>query len=206
MSSEPRTIVPFALQASVGCCAPGELLLALAAELHPVDGAAADHALDMLAAPLGVWRHARPHAQLLACADVLADHLRIDPDDPVGLALDTALAAGVAHPLLWCVAGAEAARRAGIGLGVVAGDGGIYGLAHVDDADPLVLDPFESAVVDPHALAPGGLRWRCGHQLAHLLLGLIARRATAEGRRGDADRALELALGLPLSPARGAPW
>jgi hypothetical protein len=93
-----RAILPFALQAGVGCCAPGELTLALAAELHPVDGEAADRALDSLAGPLGVWRHARPGAQLSACAEVLADHVCADPLHPDGLSLDTALASGFAHP------------------------------------------------------------------------------------------------------------
>jgi hypothetical protein len=194
-----RTIVPFALQASVGCCAPGELLLALAAELHPVDGTRVDRALDDLAAPLGVWRHARPEVQLAACADVMADHVHADPHHRSGLALDSALAAGVAHPLVWCVIGTEAARRAGIGFGVVAGDDGLFAIAHPAETTPAVLDPLESTVIDADHLTPGELRWRCGHQLAHLLLGLIARRAATAGRHEDADRAVEIALGLPLA-------
>jgi hypothetical protein len=200
-----RTILPFALQASVGCCAPGELLLALAAEMHPVDGAAVDRALDEMAAPLGVWRHARPEVQLAACADVLCDHVSADVAHLDGLAIDRALAAGVAHPLVWCVVGVEVARRGGMELGVVSGEHGLYAIAHALESGPLVVDPFDSAVVEARSLTTGDLHWRCGHQVAHLLLGLIAHRATRAGDDDTATRALELALGLPLNPARGAP-
>ena len=133
----------------------------------------------------------------------MADHLHADPEHPDGLAFDTALITGVAHPLVWCAAGAEAARRAGIGLGIVAADGGYFALAHPQEDQAIVLDPVESAVIDAHGLGLGDLRWRCAHQLAHLLLGLIARRAAVAGRHDVATRAMEIALGLPLAREAG---
>lgn len=115
-------MVPFALQASRGCSTPSDLALALAAEFAPVRPARAEAALDELAAWLAGARHDDPAGQLDALAELTAAHLEAVVlssaiDD---LLLDRVAAGGAGHPLLLAIACVEAARRAGLPVGIVA--------------------------------------------------------------------------------------
>ena len=56
------------------------------------------------------------------------------------LLLDRVAAGGAGHPLLLAIACVEAARRAGLAVGIVAGAEGAF-LAHRELADPVLVDP-----------------------------------------------------------------
>jgi Transglutaminase-like superfamily len=162
-------MVPFAVQASRGCSTPCHLALALAAEFAPVRPARAEHALDELAAWLVGARGDEPLDQLHALADLAGAHLEAVVlssaiDD---LLLDRVAAEGAGHPLLLAIAGSEAARRAGLPVGIVAGADGAF-LAHralADPvlADPVLVDPARGALLDARGLA-SPVSWQCCHQ------------------------------------------
>jgi hypothetical protein len=135
-------MVPFALLARRGCSTPCCLSLALAAEFAPVHPERADVALEELAAGLAGARAERPKGQLTAVAELAATHL-----EPVALTnaiddllVDRAAVGGAGHPLLLAVACAEAARRAGLPLGIAAGPDGAF-LAHRELEEPLPSIP-----------------------------------------------------------------
>ncbi len=151
-------MVPFALQARRGCSTPSDLALALAAEFAPVRPARAEAALDELAAWLAGARHDDPAAQLDALAELTAAHLEAVVlssaiDD---LLLDRVAAGGAGHPLLLAIACVEAARRAGLPVGIVAGLDGAF-LAHRALADPVLVDPARGALRDARTLAGAGV-------------------------------------------------
>jgi hypothetical protein len=129
-------MVPFAVQASRGCSSPCLLALALAAEFAPVRVTRAERALDDLAAWLVGARADEPVGQLDALAELAGAHL-----EPVVLSsaiddllLDRVAAGGAGHPLLLAIACAEAARRAGLAVGIVAGAAGAF-VAHRELAE-----------------------------------------------------------------------
>ena len=165
-------MVPFALQARRGCSTPSDLALALAAEFAPVRPARAEAALDELAAWLAGARHAHPAGQLDALAELTAAHLEAVVlssaiDD---LLLDRVAAGGAGHPLLLAIACVEAARRAGLPVGIVAGLDGAF-LAHRELADPVLVDPARGALRDARTLrrrsrGSAATRWRRGSSIA----------------------------------------
>jgi hypothetical protein len=129
---------PFALLARRGCSPPCSLALALAAEFAPIRPGRADLALDGLAARLATARDGTPGDQLAAVADLAWAHL-----EPVTLTtaiddllVDRVAADGAGHPLLLAILCAEAARRAGLRVGIVAGPDGAF-LAHAERAEHL---------------------------------------------------------------------
>jgi hypothetical protein len=196
-------MVPFALQASRGCSTPCHLALALAAEFGPVRPARAEHALDELAAWLVGARFDEPADQLDALAHLAGAHL-----DAVVLSsaiddllLDRVAVGGAGHPLLLAIAGAEAARRAGLPVGIVAGVDGAF-LAHRELAEPLLVDPAHGMLRDARTLE-SPVSWQCCHQLAARILNRIGERAERVGHVCWALRAAELRLALPFdAPAR----
>src|SRR5215470_2313332 len=104
-------MVPFSLLARYGCTSHASLALALSAEFGPVWSERADEALDELAAWLAGARADAPEDQLRAAAmdDLVLDRVAVGP---------------AGHPPL--PATVEAARRAGLALGVVAGIDGAF--------------------------------------------------------------------------------
>jgi hypothetical protein len=196
-------MVPFAVQASRGCSTPCDLALALAAEFAPVHADRAERALDELALWLVGVHDDEPLDQLHTLADLTGAHLEAVVlssaiDD---LLVDRVAAGGAGHPLLLAIAAAEAARRAGLRVGIVAGADGAF-LAHQKLPDPVLVDPARGALVDARALdAP--VSWQCCHQVAARILNRIGERAERVGQVCWALRAAELRLALPFeAPAR----
>ncbi len=112
------------------------------------------------------------------------------------LLLDRVVAGGAGHPLLLAIACAEAGRRAGLAVGVVAGACGAF-VAHRALAEPLLVDPATAAIRDARALdAP--VAWQCCHQVAARILNRIGERAERVGHVTWALRAAELRLALPF--------
>ena len=194
---------PFAVQASRGCSTPCNLALALAAEFVPVRPARSDRALDELAVSLVGARDGDPVGQLHALAQLAGAHLEAVV---LSTAIDDLLfnrvaPDGAGHPLLLAVACSEAARRAGLPVGIVAGADGAF-VAHRELAEPLLVDPARGALRDARTLrAP--VSWQCCHQVAARILNRIGERAERVGHLCWALRAAELRLALPFeAPTR----
>jgi hypothetical protein len=194
---------PFAVQASRGCSTPCNLALALAAEFVPVRLARADRALDELAAWLVGAHDGDPVDQLQALARLAGAHLEAVV---LSTAIDDLLFSRVApdgagHPLLLAVACSEAARRAGLPVGIVAGADGAF-VAHRELAEPLLVDPARGALRDARTLR-SPVSWQCCHQVAARILNRIGERAERVGHLCWALRAAELRLALPFeAPTR----
>jgi hypothetical protein len=194
-------MVPFAVQASRGCSTPCHLALALAAEFAPIHPVRAEHALDELALWLLGARDGEPLDQLQTLADLTAAHLEAVVlssaiDD---LLVDRVATGGAGHPLLLAIAGAEAARRAGLPVGIVAGADGAF-LAHRELPDPVLVDPARGGLVDARSLG-SPVHWQCCHQVAARILNRIGERAERVGQVCWALRAAELRLALPFEAA-----
>jgi hypothetical protein len=189
---------PFAHQARRRCPGHADPALALAAEFRPP--LPADAALDELARILARARYAPAAEQLAACAELLA--ARLDRtllvwsgiDD---LLLDRVVVGGSGHPLALAVACVEAARRAGIELGVVAGGAGCF-VAHQRLDEPLLLDVAAGRVVEAGGRARDA-GWQCAHHVAARILNRVGERAASTGTVAWALRAAELRLALPFA-------
>ena len=194
---------PFAVQASRGCSTPCNLALALAAEFVPVRPARSDRALDDLAAWLAGARDGDPVGQLHALARLAGAHLEAVV---LSTAIDDLLfnrvaPDGAGHPLLLAVASSEAARRAGLPVGILAGADGAF-VAHRELAEPLLVDPARGALCDARTLR-SPVSWQCCHQVAARILNRIGERAERLGHLCWALRAAELRLALPFeAPTR----
>jgi hypothetical protein len=95
------------------------------------------------------------------------------------LLLDRVVAGGSGHPLTLAVVCVEAARRAGVELGVVAGRAGCF-VAHPRQEEPLLLDVARGRLVE----AGGRIRdvgWQCAHQVAARSSTASASERTARG-------------------------
>jgi len=185
----PVAALPFRLHASVTCPPPAALALSLAWELGDLDGDRAERDLTSLSAAILPEAETQPAAQLAALGEAvtnLALCARLD-GGPQELLLDKALERGHAHPLLIAIVLQETGRRAGLPIGIVAGERGHF-LAHQRLTEPRVLDPQTGRLTDADTL--GTLRWHCGHQLAAALLDLLQPRYE---RSGDLARALQVA-------------
>ena len=194
---------PFAVQASRGCSTPCSLALALAAEFVPVRPARSDRALDDLAAWLVGARDGDPVGQLHALARLAGAHLEAVV---LSTAIDDLLfnrvaPDGAGHPLLLAVACSEAARRARLPVGIVAGADGAV-VAHRELAEPLLVDPARGALRDARTLR-SPVSWQCCHQVAARILNRIGERAERVGHLCWALRAAELRVALPFeAPTR----
>lgn len=183
------TALPFRLHASVTCPPPAELAFSLAWELGDLDADRAERNLTALAAAILAETEREPAAQLLALGEAVTNMALCARRDGGAseLLIDKALERGHAHPVLIAVVLQEIARRAGLPVGIVAGEKGHF-LAHQRLTDARVLDPCTGRLVDADVL--GILRWRCGHQVAAELLDLLQPRYE---RDGDLTRALHVA-------------
>ena len=194
---------PFAVQARRGCSTPCNLALALAAEFVPVRPARSDRALDELAVSLVGARDGDPVGQLHALAQLAGAHLEAVV---LSTAIDDLLfnrvaPDGAGHPLLLAVACSEAARRAGLPVGIVAGADGAF-VAHRELAEPLLVDAARGALRDARTLR-SPVSWQCCHQVAARILNRIGERAERVGHLCWALRAAELRLALPFeAPTR----
>jgi hypothetical protein len=192
--------IPFALQAIGACPTHAGLALALAAEFQPpVDGA--DAALDDLARPMLAARDEEPAGQLAVCGEVIGDRLEASDLRWSGihdLLLDRVVVAGFGHPLALAVACVEAGRRAGVGLGIVAGQTGCF-VAHRELAEPLLVDVADGGRVIDAGGRTEDVGWQCSHQTAARILNRIGERAERTGNLAWALRAAELRLQLPFT-------
>lgn len=180
----------------------GALGLALAAEFDSVDLPAAEEAIGCLAARLSLPADATAVDQLVAAGHAFRVALVAAPPRHDGgfddLRLDRVLAAGRGNVTVCAVAAIEAARWAGVRLGLVASKHGVY-VGHPGAEDPLVLSPGESwCVRDARHLDDPDLAWHCPHEAAGMVLGQMRARAQRVGRVDVDLRAAELALDLPL--------
>jgi hypothetical protein len=100
-------------------------------------------------------------ALALAAEFVPVRRARADRDD---LLFNRVAPDGAGHPLLLAIACAEAARRAGLPVGIVAGADGAF-VAHRELAEPLLVDPARGALRDPVTLRRP-VSWQCCHQVA----------------------------------------
>ncbi len=180
------------------CCpAPGEILLAIAAEFRTVDAARVSFRLDELARALfDVAAVREPRVAAHALARLLTDHLRFRADEsPLeGLWIDVALQRRVGHPLVLAVVAAEIGRRAGIPVGVCSTAWGWY--AGIGEPDRLwLIDP----VTDPGPTPEGSVRNHCGHEVAFAALTGIYARLVRDDDHVTAHRAARLRGRLPIS-------
>lgn len=185
----PATATPLHLHAAVTCPAPAELAKSLAWELGALDPERVERALIALGAAVLAEVETTPRAQLRALGEavtntVLFSRLGGGPDE---LLIDRALECGHAHPVLVAILLGEIGRRAGLAVGIIAGERGHY-VAHQRLTEPLVLDPATGHLIDADTL--GVMTWQCGHQLAATLLDQLQPRYE---RVGDLTRALHVA-------------
>jgi hypothetical protein len=193
-------LTPFSLQAGRACPTHAELAFALAAEFRP-PLSCADAALDDLADGLHPVRNEPPGEQLAWCAETVAG--RLEPRDLrwtgiSDLLLDRVVKDGSGHPLALAVVCVEAARRAGIALGVVAGGAGCF-VAHPLLGEPLLVDVARGGRVVEGSGRTDDIGWQCSHQVAARILNRIGERAERTGNVAWALRAAELRLALPFT-------
>jgi hypothetical protein len=185
----PVTALPFRLHASVTCPPAAELARSLAWELGDFDADRTERNLTALAAAILAGTERDPAAQLTALGEAVTNmalcaHADGGPDE---LLIDKTLERGHGHPVVIAIVLEEIGRRAGLPVGIVAGEKGHF-VAHQRLTDARVLDPRTGRLTDADAL--GVLRWRCGHQVAAALLDLLEPRYE---RTGDLTRALHVA-------------
>lgn len=196
-------VMPFQLLSSLGCPAPGELAIALGAELAPLDEVALDAALDRIAADLAPAARDEPEQQMLVAEAVLARHLRVD-EGPARTAGMTDLlphevaCRGHGHELAVAAVALEAARRAGVRLGLVACPEAVF-LGHPRLNAPVLLAPAPDwHLCDARDLGEPALAWQCAHEGASLLLAVLLERTRQIGMLASELRIAELCLALPV--------
>jgi Transglutaminase-like superfamily len=181
--------MPFRLLAAVTCPSHGELATALAWELGGLEPDRFGRDVAALEAAVAIEPGAEPREQLTALGEVVACAALSARrhGGPEELLLGRVLEAGHGHPLALAVVLADLGARAGLPVGIVAGDQDHY-VAHQRLAEPLLLDPETGQLVDAEPL--GTLTWRCGHQVSAALLDELQPRYE---RAGDLARALHVA-------------
>jgi len=195
-------ITPFGVLSACHGARHGEIAVAMAAEFGTVDADAVDDALDVLSVGLAAARSRDVASELLGAGEHLDGLLSVDLSptrcDNDDLLLPPVLTAGTGHELALVQAAAEASRRAGIDVGVVASRDHVY-LAHRGGAEGVVLSPrHEWRAIEASDLEEGDLAWRCSHEVSYLVLGEILRRTEHTGVLPVALRASELRMKLPL--------
>ena len=177
-------------------------LLALAAEFHPVDDAAALERLDELARPafgIASLPHEAAAARLIEAIGEGGGLCPGAAGDPDGLMLDRVLASGRGRPELLAAIYLEVARRAGVSLSLLSS--GLNWFVGFEDADELVL--VAPASFD-RPLERIDLRRRCAHGLADAVLGGLVELLSARGARADGAHALALRRSLRAAQRPGA--
>ncbi len=192
--------IPFALHATIGCPAHAELALSLAWTFRDVDAGAVDDALSRLADRIPRPQSTSPLDELRALLDLSALLSRRARRPTKGgvddLMLDTAVDGRATHPLMRAVIAAEAARRAGLSVGIVS-NGRDHCIAHTRLGEPLLLRLDAPAISDAHDLPPT-LTWRCAHEICGQVLDALETRWLDEGRPDQALKAAELRTHLPF--------
>ena len=180
------------------CCpAPGEALLAIAAEFRAFDAARVSYRLDEHARSLfAVAGERDPGGAARALAELLTDELRFGRDESSleGLWLDRALERRAGHPLTLAVAAAEIGRRAGLSVGICSTSWGWY--AGIGQPERLwLIDP----ATDPGPTPSGPVRSHCGHEVAFAALTGIYARLIRDGDETTAQHAVSLRGRLPVA-------
>jgi Transglutaminase-like superfamily len=183
------------------CCpAPGDALLAIAAEFRDVDRDRTSFELDDFARTLfSVAAERDPGTSARALAELLTDEvcLRREESSLEGLWLDRALDKRAGHPLALAVIAAEIGRRAGLEVGICSTTWGWY--AGIGEPERLwLIDP--STNPSPPTPPPSGpVRSHCGHEVAFAALTGIYARLVRDGDGPAADRAVRLRGRLPVT-------
>jgi hypothetical protein len=169
-------------------------LLAVAAEFHQVDEAAALERLDELARPaFGIASLPQEYAAR-RLIEAIGEGGGLHPGpagDPDGLMLDRVLASGLGRPELLAAVYLEVARRAGVPLALLSS--GLNWFVGFEDEDELVL--VAPASFD-RPLDRIDLQRRCPHGLADAVLGGLTDLFDARGAGADAAHALALRRSL----------
>jgi hypothetical protein len=178
------------------CPPPGVMLLAIGAEMKPVDVAAVSFRLDELARKLFDTAAAGdPGAASHRLAALLTDELRLHTDESSveGMWLDVVLARHAGHPLALAVLAAEIGRRAGLAVGVCSTPTGWY--AGIGGGERLwLIDP----VLDPGPTPSGPVRRHCGHEVGFAALTGIFARLIRDGEEARACHAAHMRGRLPV--------
>ena len=179
-----------------------ELALALAAEFRPVDADAALATLDGLAGELAGVAALAPAEQLEELRRVLGERHRFtgdrdEYDHPDNSMLDLVLERRRGLPILLSVVYVEVARRAAIPLAGV-GLPGHYVAGHVGTDPPLLLDPFAGGVPISPDLPAEAIRPWGAHETGLRMLNNLVASYSARADLGNALRAAELRLALPV--------
>jgi hypothetical protein len=179
---------PFRLHASTMCPSHGELAASIAYELGELDPDRFERDLTALAAALPSEPDAE--AQLRALGEVVRSKALVARTygGAEELLAGEVIRRGQGHPLALAVVLAELGRRAGMNVGIVAGERDHY-VAHPRLTAPLLLDPRTGELIDATRVG-GTLTWRCGHQVAGALLDALQPRYE---RVGDIERTLQVA-------------
>ena len=197
-------VPPFAALAADPTARLDALALALAAELRPVDAAAALAALDELA---GEVREVATSTggELAALRFVLGERhgyagAEEEYDHPDHSMLDLVLERRRGLPIALSVVYVETARRAGIALDGV-GLSGHYVVGQFRPGDaPVLLDPFRGGqpIAAPR---PSEVRPWTAHETTLRMLNNLVGSYTRRNDLGRAIRAAEMRLELSLEPA-----
>jgi hypothetical protein len=198
--SEPRPWDTFApefdrLLGSDCCPAPGEMMLAVAAEFRAVDAAAVSFELDEYARAMFGADEAGGGQASHRLAELLTDDLRCRTDESTveGLWLDRVLERRAGHPLALAVLAAEIGRRAGLAVGICSTPTGWY--AGMGERDRLwLIDP----ALDPGPTPSGPVRRHCGHEVAFAALTGVYARLIRDGEGAGACHAARLRGRLPV--------
>jgi regulator of sirC expression with transglutaminase-like and TPR domain len=172
------------------------MLLAIAAEFHPVDVDAVSAELDDVArglfdVSLQRDRCAASHRLAALLTDELG--LRKDESPLHGMWLDAVLARRAGHPLALAVLAAEIGRRAGLAVGVCSTPTGWY--AALGERDRLwLIDP----ALNPGPEPAGPVRRHCGHEVGFAALTGVYARLIRDGDSRSACRAAHLRARLPV--------
>jgi hypothetical protein len=176
------------------CPPPGVMLIAIGAEMKPVDVAAVSFRLDELARKLfDAGEDPGPASHRLAA--LLTDELRLRTDESTveGMWLDVVLARRAGHPLALAVLAAEIGRRAGLAVGVCSTPTGWY--AGLGGGERLwLIDP----ALDPGPTPSGPVRRHCGHEVGFAALTGVFARLLRDGEDARACHAAQMRGRLPV--------
>jgi hypothetical protein len=196
-------VAPFETLAHAAGAHPGELALALGAEFAPLDARALDAALAPLVAALVPAAGAGPERQLRVAEEAFARHLRVEEPSPRAVGCEDLLPhraalRGRGHELAVTAVALEAARRAGLRLGLVACPDAVF-VGHPGLAAPVLLGALPDwHLLDARDLDEPALSWQCAHEAASLLLSQLLERTRRLGLLSAELRAAELCLALPV--------
>jgi len=192
---------PFEVVSGLEHTSHGAMALALAAEFDDVDLDDVEAALFALAGQLKPLADAPEEQQLALVGDVLASELFVTTraaatlDD---LLFHRVAISGRGQGVICALIAVEAARIAGIPLGIVASKGGVY-VAHPRAVAPLVLVPERGwPAIDARDLDDPDLAWHCPHETAGLVLGVVLARARRVGLIDIQLRAAQMCMALPV--------